>query len=50
MDAMFSDPTAHNIDPADPELFVKYNALKKSIEEKMYEWEIAHEELEGLKG
>jgi len=50
MDEMFANPSAHNIDPADPELFKKYNALKKSIEEKMYEWEIAHEELEGLKG
>lgn len=50
MDEMFSNPSDHNIDPSDPELFKKYNALKKSIEEKMYEWEIAHEELEGLKG
>lgn len=49
MDEMFSNPTAHNIDPADPELFKKYNSLKKAIEEKMYEWEIAHEELESLK-
>lgn len=50
MDELFSDPAAHNIDPADPELFKKYNALKKSIEEKMYEWELAHEELENIKG
>lgn len=50
MDELFANPSAHNIDPADPELFRKYNGLKKSIEEKMYEWEIAHEELEGLKG
>lgn len=50
MDEMFSNPSDHSIDPSDPELFKKYNALKKSIEEKMYEWEIAHEELEGLKG
>lgn len=49
MDEMFSNPTGHNIDPADPELFKKYNSLKKAIEEKMYEWEIAHEELESLK-
>lgn len=50
MDEMFSNPAAHNIDPSDPELFKKYNALKKSVEERMYEWEVAHEELEGLKG
>ena len=50
MDEQLSNPSAYNIDAADPELFRKYNALKKSIEEKMYEWEIAHEELESLKG
>lgn len=50
MDVMFSNPQEHGIDPSDPELFRKYNGVKKSIEEKMYEWEIAHEELEKLRG
>jgi|APDOM4702015159_1054818.scaffolds.fasta_scaffold02339_2 ATP-binding cassette subfamily F protein 3 len=50
MDEMFANPSKYQIDPTDGELFKKYSSTKKAIEEKMYEWEIAHEELEKLKG
>jgi ATP-binding cassette subfamily F protein 3 len=33
---------------SDPEIFKKYDRLKKDLENKMYEWEILHEQLEEL--
>ncbi len=33
---------------SDPEIFKKYDRLKKELENKMYEWEILHEQLEEL--
>jgi len=50
MDEMFADPAAHGIDPTNPTLFKKRDAIKKSIEEKFYEWEVAQDELKGMKG
>ena len=35
-------------DGSDPEIFRKYDRLKKDLENKMYEWEILHEQLEEL--
>jgi ATP-binding cassette subfamily F protein 3 len=33
---------------SDPEVFKKYDRLKKELENKMYEWEILHEQLDEL--
>ncbi|OFX50983.1 MAG: glycosyl transferase family 2 [Bacteroidetes bacterium GWB2_41_8] len=33
---------------SDPEIFRKYDRLKKDLENKMYEWEVLHEQLEEL--
>jgi len=33
---------------SDPEIFKKYDRLKKDLENKMYEWEVLHEQLEEL--
>ncbi len=33
---------------SDPEIFKKYDRLKKDLENKMYEWEILHEQLDEL--
>lgn len=33
---------------SDPEIFKNYDRLKKDLENKMYEWEILHEQLEEL--
>ena len=33
---------------SDPEIFKKYDRLKKELENKMYEWEVLHEQLEEL--
>lgn len=33
---------------SDPDIFKKYDRLKKDLENKMYEWEILHEQLEEL--
>jgi len=33
---------------SDPEIFKKYDRMKKSLEHKMYEWEVLHEELDVL--
>lgn len=33
---------------SDPEIFKKYDRLKKELENKMYEWELWHEQLEEL--
>jgi ATP-binding cassette subfamily F protein 3 len=35
-------------DGSDPEIFRKYDRMKKDLENKMYEWEILHEQLEEL--
>jgi ATP-binding cassette subfamily F protein 3 len=35
-------------DGSDPEIFKKYERLKKELEQRMYEWELLHEELEEL--
>lgn len=33
---------------SDPEIFKKYDRMKKDLENKMYEWEILHEQLDEL--
>ena len=33
---------------SDPEIFKKYDRMKKDLEHRMYEWEVLHQELEGL--
>ena len=33
---------------SDPEIFKKYDRMKKELENKMYEWEILHEQLDEL--
>lgn len=33
---------------SDPEIFRKYDRLKKDLEHKMYEWEVLHEQLDDL--
>jgi ATP-binding cassette subfamily F protein 3 len=33
---------------SDPEIFKKYDQMKREIEQKMYEWELLHEELKEL--
>jgi ATP-binding cassette subfamily F protein 3 len=43
------DRTLENADGSDPEIFRKYERLKKELEQRMYEWELLHEELEELK-
>ena len=40
------DKILENADGSDPEIFKKYDRLKKELEQKMYEWEILQEELE----
>jgi ATP-binding cassette subfamily F protein 3 len=40
------DKTLENTDGTDPEIFKKYDRMKKDLEHKMYEWEIHTEELE----
>jgi len=42
------DKTLEHADGTDPEIFKKYERLKKDLENKMYEWEILHEQLEEL--
>ncbi|MBA4409186.1 MAG: ABC-F family ATP-binding cassette domain-containing protein [Bacteroidota bacterium] len=42
------DKVLAGTDGSDPEIFKKYDRLKKELEQKMYEWEIHHEELEEL--
>ena len=42
------DKTLENADGSDPEIFRKYERLKKELEQKMYEWELQTEELEEL--
>jgi ATP-binding cassette subfamily F protein 3 len=43
------DQVLANTNGSDPEIFKKYDRLKKDLEHKMYEWEIQTEELEELK-
>jgi ATP-binding cassette subfamily F protein 3 len=42
------DKTLEQADGSDPEIFKKYERLKKEVEQKMYEWELQTEELEEL--
>jgi len=42
------DKILEHADGSDPEIFKKYDRLKKDLENKMYEWEILHEQLEEL--
>jgi ATP-binding cassette subfamily F protein 3 len=42
------DKMLENVDGTDPEIFKKYDRLKKELEQKMYEWEILQEELEEI--
>jgi ATP-binding cassette, subfamily F, member 3 len=42
------DKMLEHADGSDPEVFRKYDRLKKELEQKMYEWELMHEELEEL--
>lgn len=42
------DKTLENADGSDPDIFKKYERLKKELEQKMYEWELQTEELEEL--
>jgi ATP-binding cassette subfamily F protein 3 len=43
------DKILENADGSDPDIFKKYDRLKKELEQKMYEWELQTEELEELK-
>lgn len=42
------DQILANTNGSDPEIFKKYDRLKKDLEHKMYEWEILQEQLEEL--
>jgi ATP-binding cassette subfamily F protein 3 len=42
------DKMLEHADGSDPEVFRKYDRLKKELEQKMYEWELMHKELEEL--
>jgi ATP-binding cassette, subfamily F, member 3 len=42
------DKILEDADGTDPEIFKKYDRLKKELEQKMYEWEILQEQLEEL--
>jgi len=42
------DKTLAETNGSDPEIFKKYDRLKKELEQKMYEWEILHEQLDEL--
>jgi ATP-binding cassette subfamily F protein 3 len=42
------DKILEHADGSDPEIFKKYDRLKKELENKMYEWEVLHEQLEEL--
>ncbi|MEI8112434.1 MAG: ABC-F family ATP-binding cassette domain-containing protein [Bacteroidia bacterium] len=43
------DKTLENADGTDPEIFKKYDRMKKDLENKMYEWEVLNEQLGELK-
>ncbi|MBL7966831.1 MAG: ABC-F family ATP-binding cassette domain-containing protein [Prolixibacteraceae bacterium] len=42
------DKILESADGSDPEIFKKYDRLKKELEQKMYEWELQTEELEEM--
>jgi len=42
------DKTLAETNGSDPEIFKKYDRMKKELENKMYEWEILHEQLDEL--
>lgn len=42
------DQTLEHADGTDPEIFKKYERLKKELEQKMYEWELLTEQLDEL--
>ena len=42
------DKILENADGSDPEIFKKYDRIKKELEQKMYEWELLTEELEEI--
>ena len=42
------DKTLAETNGSDPEIFKKYDRMKKDLENKMYEWEILHEQLDEL--
>ncbi|MBL7971568.1 MAG: hypothetical protein JNL03_08610 [Prolixibacteraceae bacterium] len=42
------DKTLAETNGSDPEIFRKYERLKKELENKMYEWEVLHEQLDEL--
>jgi ATP-binding cassette subfamily F protein 3 len=42
------DRVLETADGTDPEIFKKYDRLKKELEHKMYEWEILQEELDEI--
>ncbi len=42
------DKVLENADGSDPDIFKKYDRLKKELEQKMYEWEILQEELDEI--
>jgi len=42
------DKILESADGSDPEIFRKYDRLKKELEQKMYEWELQTEELEEM--
>jgi ATP-binding cassette, subfamily F, member 3 len=39
------DKTLENTDGTDPEIFRKYDRMKKDLEHKMYEWEVLQEQM-----
>lgn len=43
------DRTLAETNGSDPDIFRKYDQLKREVEQKMYEWELLSEELEDLK-
>jgi hypothetical protein len=48
MDEILMDPEKHKEALADPEVFKKYNKLKKALDDQMEEWEQMHQELSAL--
>lgn len=48
-DQKLAEPEKWNINLADPSVFEQYNELKKSLSNKMNQWESAHDELEKYK-
>lgn len=42
------NPVLEKADGSDPSVFEKYDRLKRGLDQKMYEWELMQEELDGL--